>query len=130
MTMEEPILIDLKKYGGEGFIEMMEPTLRAQRERDNMLADLMFTTDEKGNLIKRTNNSIDAVYLRILSYVESAPFKKDLDSFFEYTDMLDAKKRGNGAALYKEMGDAVLKIENGEQSPSADSPAAENGSSA
>ena len=130
MTMEEPILIDLKKYGGEGFIEMMEPTLRAQRERDNQIADLIFTTDKDGNLIKKVNNNIDVMYLRTLSYVESAPFEKTLDGFFTYTDMLDGKKRGNGAKLYDEMIKAVDMIENGEKSPSADSPGAENESSA
>lgn len=130
MSMDEPILIDLKQFGGEGFVEMMEPTLRAQRERDNMIADLVFGVDKDGNVIKKTTNNIDAVYIRVLSYVESAPFKKDLDSFFEYTDKLDKKKRGNGARLYDEMVKAVQKIDSGENSPSAGSPAAESGSSA
>jgi len=130
MTMDEPILIDLKKYGGEGFIEMMEPTLRAQRERDNKIANLMFSIDEKGNVVKNTSNNIDAVFIRVLSYVESAPFKNDLESFFDYTDELDKKKRGSGTRLYEEMCAVVEKIDRGEQSPSADSPAAENGSSA
>ena len=128
--MDEPILIDLKEFGGEGYIEMMEPTLRAQRERDNMIADLVFTTDKNGNIVKKTSNNIDAVYIRVLSYVESAPFAKTLDAFFDYTDVLDRKKRGSGSQLYKAMVDAVQKIENGEQSPSADSPGAESGSSA
>ena len=130
MSMDEPILIDLKEFGGEGYIEMMEPTLRAQRERDNMIADLVFTTDKNGNIVKKTSNNIDAVYIRVLSYVESAPFAKTLDAFFDYTDVLDRKKRGSGSQLYKAMVDAVQKIENGEQSPSADSPGAESGSSA
>ena len=128
--MEEPIVIDLKQFGGEGYVEMMEPTLRARRDRDNMIADLVFATDKDGNLIKRTNNSIDALYIKVLSYVESAPFKTDLDSFFDYTDMLDKKKRGMGAKLYDEMCLAVEKIKNGDTSPSADSPGAESGSSA
>ena len=123
-------MIDLKEFGGEGYIEMMEPTLRAQRERDNMIADLVFTTDKNGNIVKKTSNNIDAVYIRVLSYVESAPFAKTLDAFFDYTDVLDRKKRGSGSQLYKAMVDAVQKIENGEQSPSADSPGAESGSSA
>jgi len=130
MTMDEPILIDLKKYGGEGFIEMMEPTLRTQRERDNKIANLMFSIDEKGNVVKNTSNNIDAVFIRVLSYVESAPFKNDLESFFDYTDELDRKERGSGTRLYEEMCAAVEKIDRGEQSPSADSPAAKNGSSA
>lgn len=130
MSMDEPIVIDLKQFGGDGFVEMMEPTLRARRERDNTIADLVFTTDKDGNIVKRTNNNIDAVYIRVLSYVESAPFKKDLDSFFDYTDKLDRKKRGNGARLYDEMVKAVQRIDNGETSPSAGSPAAESGSSA
>lgn len=130
MSMDDPIVIDLKKYGGEGYIEMMEPTLRAQRERDNMIADMVFTTDSNGNIVKRTSNNIDAVYVRVLSYVESAPFEKTLDAFFDYTDMLDRKKRGNGAKLYNEMMEAVQKIDSGETSPSAGSPAAESGSSA
>ena len=66
--MEEPIIIDLKPFGGEGYVEMMEPTLRARRERDNMIADLVFTTDKDGNIIKKTSNNIDAVYVRVLSY--------------------------------------------------------------
>ena len=130
MSIDEPIMIDLKRFGGEGYIEMMEPTLRAQRERDNMIADLVFTTDKNGNIVKKTNNNIDAVYLRTLSYVESAPFEKTLDGFFDYTDELDRKKRGMGAKLYDEMVKAVQKIDGGEQSPSAGSPAAESGSSA
>ena len=128
--MDEPILIDLKEFGGEGYIEMMEPTLRAQRERDNMIADLVFTTDKNGNIVKKTSNNIDAVYIRVLSYVESAPFAKTLDAFFDYTDMLDRKKRGSGSLLYKAMVEAVQKIDSGEQSPSAGSPGAESGSSA
>ena len=130
MPMEEPIIIDLKPFGGEGYVEMMEPTLRARRERDNMIADLVFTTDKDGNIIKKTSNNIDAVYVRVLSYVESAPFNKDLDSFFDYTDKLDKKKRGNGAKLYDAMTEAVAKIDGGETSPSAGSPGAESGSSA
>ena len=130
MTMEEPIIIDLKQFGGEGFVEMMEPTLRAQRIRDNAIADLVFTVDKDGKVVKNFNNNIDAVFITTLSYVESAPFKTDLDSFFEYTDMLDKKKRGMGTKLYEAMEAAVEKIKNGEQSPSADSPAAESGSSA
>lgn len=130
MSMDEPIVIDLKEFGGEGFVEMMEPTLSAQRRRDNLIADLVFTTDKNGNIVKRASNNIDAIYVRVLSYVESAPFKTDIDSFFAYTDGLDKKKRGNGAKLYNAMVDAVQKIDGGEQSPSADSPAAENGSSA
>ena len=130
MSMDEPIVIDLKEFGGEGYVEMMEPTLRAQRERDNMIADLVFTTDKNGNIIKRTSNNIDAVYIRVLSYVESAPFGKTLDEFFDYTDELDRKKRGAGARLYDAMVEAVQKIDKGEQSPSAGSPAAESGSSA
>ena len=131
MSMDEPIIIDLKKYGGEGFIEMMEPSLSAQRERDNLIADLVFTTDKDGNLVKKTSTSIDAMYLRTLSYVESAPFaKNDLNAFFAYTDSLDKKKRGNGRKLYDEMMKAVESIDSGEQSPSAGSLGAESGSSA
>ena len=130
MSMDEPIIIDLKQFGGEGYIEMMEPTLSAQRRRDNAIADLVFTTDKDGNIIKRANNSVDVMYLRTLSYVENAPFKTDVDSFFEYTDMLDKKKRGMGAKLYKAMTEAVETIDSGDRSPSAGSPAAESGSSA
>ena len=130
MSMDEPIIIDLKQFGGEGYIEMMEPTLSAQRRRDNAIADLVFTTDKDGNIIKRANNSVDVMYLRTLSYVESAPFKTDVDSFFEYTDLLDKKKRGMGAKLYKAMTEAVETIDSGDRSPSAGSPAAESGSSA
>lgn len=131
MSMNEPVIIDLKKYGGEGYIEMMEPTLSAQRERDNIIADLVFATDKDGNLVKKTNNSIDAMYIRVLSYVESAPFNKnDLTGFFAYTDTLDKKKRGNGRKLFDEMVKAVETIDAGGQSPSADSPGAENESSA
>ena len=74
--------------------------------------------------------SVVDVYIRVLSYVESAPFERTLDAFFDYTDMLDKKKRGNGAKLYNEMMEAVQKIDSGETSPSAGSPAAESGSSA
>ena len=130
MSIDEPIVIDLKRFGGEGYIEMMEPTLRAQRERDNKIANLVFSVDKNGNIVKNTNNNIDAVFIRVLSYVESAPFKTDLDSFFEYTDELDKKKRGSGTKLYEEMCKAVDTISNGGTSPSADSPEAESGSSA
>ena len=128
--MDDPIMIDLKEFGGEGYVEMMEPTLRAQFERDNKIADLVFTTDKDGNIVKRTNSSIDALLIRVLAYVESAPFGRTPDEFFDYTDMLDRKKRGSGARLYEAMAEAMKKIDSGEQSPSADSPAAESGSSA
>lgn len=130
MTIDEPILIDLKKFGGEGFVEMMEPALSALRKKNKYLADELFELDENGNLIKKPSGNIDAVYMDTLFYVESAPFKADLDSFFEYTDMLDKKKRGNGAKLFAEMTEAARKIKEGEGSPSAGSPEAESGSSA
>ena len=127
---DESILIDLKKYGGEGFVEMMFPPLSRSAEMDNIIANMLIKIDDNGKVIRNNTGGAEAILLKMLCYVESAPFDRTKESFFAYTDKLDAVKRGNGQKLYDEMTAAVKKIDAGETSPSADSPAAESGSSA
>lgn len=130
MSMDDPIVIDLKQFGGEGYVEVMERPLSRIRATENLVASKLLKTDKSGNVVKDLTANIDAVYIQALSYIESAPFKTDLDSFFAYTDALDAKKRGMGQRLFNAIKDAAEKVAAGETSPSADSPAAESGSSA
>ena len=127
---EESILIDLREYGGEGFVEMMYPPYSRIRQTDNIVTGLMLKVDKDGNVSRDMSGKADAILIKTLSYVESAPFDRTIDSFLAYTDELDRKKRRNGERLFKAMTAAVEKIDEGETSPSADSPAAENESSA
>lgn len=126
----ESILIDLSKYGGEGFLEMMYPPYSRIAETDNLVAGIMLKIGEDGNIIRNMAGKADAVLLKTLCYVETGPFERTKESFFEYTDKLDAVKRGNGEKLYNDMLAAIKEIDDGVTSPSADSPAAESGSSA
>ena len=130
MVSNESILIDLKKYGGEGFLEMMYPPYSRVAEMDNVIAGIVIKVDDKGNVVRDMTGKADAILLKTLCYVESGPFERTKESFFKYTDKLDAVRRGNGERLYKEMLEAIAKIDNGDTSPSADSPGAESGSSA
>ena len=126
----ESILIDLSKYGGEGFLEMMYPPYSRIAETDNLVAGIMLKVGEDGNIIRNMAGKADAVLLKTLSYVETGPFERTKESFFAYTDKLDAVRRGNGEKLYNDMLAATKEIDDGVTSPSADSPAAESGSSA
>lgn len=126
---DESVLIDLRKYGGEGYLEMMYPPYSRTREIDNIVTAMVTKVDKNGKVTKDMSKQNDAVLLKVLSYVESGPFERTLESFLEYTDVLDRVKRGNGQKLYTEMLEAVGTIDEGLTSPSPDSPGAENGSS-
>ena len=126
----ESILIDLRKYGADGYVEMMYPPYSRIREQDNIIAGIIMKVDENGEIVKNLAGKADTILLKILGYVESAPFGRTIESFLEFTDKIDKVKRGNGERLYAEMIDAVQKIDEGVTSPSADSPGAESGSSA
>ena len=126
----ESVLIDLKKYGGEGFLEMMFPPLSRSAEMDNIIAGMLVKMDENGNVVRNPSGNAEAILLKVLCYVESGPFERTKESFYAYTDKLDSIRRGNGQGLYNEMLEAIKRIDEGETSPSADSPVAESGSSA
>lgn len=126
---DECILIDLRKYGGEGYLEMMYPPYSRTRENDNLISTLITKVDKNGNVTKDMSRQNDAILLKVLNYVESGPFERNLDSFLAYTDKLDKVKRGNGQKLYVDMLEAVGKIDDGVTSPSPGSPEAENVSS-
>lgn len=130
-TMDKSITIDMERFGMKGEVVMSAPTFRRQRMLRNFIGrNAKMTVDEEGKPILESLDLGDAEVWGVLVYVESAPFRTDLDSFMDYCDELDRIRKGYGQDLFDAMTDAVGEIDKGEGSPLESSAASETASSA
>ena len=132
MVLQNSIIINLDKYGAEGYIAVGYPSLRRLRLAEQTASSMMVTFDSNGKPIVDASKALEAdLLVKVLVYIEEAPFElMSADAFFDFTDGLDKKRRGAGQGLYDELVEAVEKVNAGEASPSPDSQAAETVSSA
>lgn len=132
MVLQNSIIIQLDKYGVEGYVAVGYPSLRKIKLAEQTASSLMLSFDKSGKPTVNAAKGLEAdLIVKVLVYIEEAPFAlMNADAFFDFTDELDAKCRGAGQALYDELVDAVKRINEGEVSPSPDSQAAETVSSA
>ncbi len=120
--IRQKVIIDLSKYGGKGEVVMGEPSLRQQTAAGDAIGQ--HTTLGKDN--KPVMKGMDLVSIDIintLSYVKSAPFKPELESFLNFTDELE-DGNGDSNGLYSEMSQTAKEIREGKHSPFVSSPAA------
>ena len=132
MVLQKSIVIDLNKYGEEGYIAVGYPSLRKTVIAQQIGSARMVSFSKKGEPSIDSTKAVEAdLVLNVLQYIEEAPFElMSVDAFFDFTDKLDSKRRGAGAELYKELTDTIEKVISGEASPSASSQEAETASSA
>jgi len=132
MVLQNSIIINLDKYGAEGYIAVGYPSLRKMKLAEQAASSLMISFDKNGKPTVDSSKALEAdLIIKVLVYIEEAPFQlMNADAFFEFTDKMDANQRGSGQALYDELIEAVNKVNAGEVSPSPDSQAAETVSSA
>lgn len=132
MVLQNSIVINLSRYGTEGYIAVGYPSLRRLRLAEQTASSMMVTFDSNGKPSIDASKALEAdLLVKVLVYIEEAPFElMSADAFFNFTDDIDKKRRGAGQELYNELVSAVEKVNAGEASPSPDSQAAETVSSA
>ena len=121
------IRIDLGAYGMDGkAIEMGLPTFRRKVEYRN----------EVGRMIRLTGDGTadnipigDMAILRVLKYINKAPFQITLAGFMAFCDKLDSVQVGAAERLFEELQTAADNIEKEENSPFVPSPEAVTDSS-
>lgn len=129
ITMQNPEIINLAEFGGEGYVEIMYPAFSKKRKASNLASSMLIKIDRNGTPVKDTSKQLDAALVVQLAFIESAPFEPTFEGFMEFTDSLDAKERGMGEKFYTAFVEAVEKVKHGVTSPSPGSQAAENVSS-
>ena len=132
MVLQNSIIINLDKYGVEGYVAVGYPSLRKLRFAEQTASSMMVTFDGNGKPSVDASKALEAdLLVKILVYIEEAPFElMSADAFFDFTDEMDRKRRGAGQEFYDDLVKAVEKVNAGEASPSASSQAAETVSSA
>ena len=132
MVLQNSIVITLENYGVDGYVAVGFPSLRKLQLAKKTASAMMVKFDSKGQPSVDTEKALEAdLVLETLVYIEEAPFTlMSADAFFDFTDEIDAKRRGAGQEFYDELMEAIGKVKNGEASPSASSQAAETVSSA
>lgn len=132
MVLQNSIIINLDKYGMEGYVAVGYPSLRKLRIAQQVASGMLVHFDKDGKPTVDAEKALEAdLVVKVLVYIEEAPFKlMSADAFFDFTDGMDKIRRGAGQEFYDELTNAVERINAGEASPSADSQAAETVGSA
>lgn len=132
MVLQNSIVMDLSKFGVEGYVAVGYPSLRKLKTAKQNASAKMVKFDSKGQPSVDTERALEAdLILETLVYIEEAPFDlMSVDAFFDFTDKMDEKRRGAGQEFYDELMETIEKVKKGEASPSAVSQAAETVSSA
>lgn len=127
MVLQNSIIINLDKYGEEGYVAVGYPTLRKRKLAEQAASGMMVHIDKNGVTSVDTSKALEAdLVLKVLVYIEEAPFDlMSAEAFFDFTDKMDANRRGAGQEFYDELVDAVGRVERGETSPSPGSQGAE-----
>ena len=129
MVLQEPIVMNLDKYGAEGYISLAYPPVSKLKRMQKAAGAQMVSFKKNGEPQFDTSRSLEAEFmLNIFPYIEDAPFKLDVDSFFEFTDKLDAIRRGMGEEFYNDLVSDIERVKTGETSPSPDSQEAKTAS--
>ena len=122
MNMNAQYTIDLERYGSEGTIVMMAPSLTRLTAMNNALSESARKHAPRGAELDLNNVPLgDLSIISVLAYVKSAPFKTTPAAFMAFCEVLDDKDNGSAVLLLKEMQDLMVKIDKGEDSPLADS---------
>jgi hypothetical protein len=131
MVLQHSIIVQLDKYGVDGYIAVGYPPLSRIAKAQQISSARMVKFDKQGEPTVDSSKALEAdLVMNVLQYIEEAPFElMSVEAFFKFTDELDAKRRGSGEELFKEIGDAIENVKNGTASPSPDSQAAETVSS-
>lgn len=131
MVMQDAIVITLDKYGENGCVSLVYPPLSTLKRIEAEVSMRMVRFKKNGEPEVNVDQALESDFaLNIFPYIEDAPFEKNLDAFFRFTDALDAKCRGMGETFYNDLVQGIQRVKEGETSPSASSQAAETVSSA
>ncbi len=132
MVLQKSLIIDLNKYGIEGYVSVGYPTLRKLRLAEQMASSKMIQFDKNGKPSVDSAKALEAdLMVKVLVYIEEAPFElMSSEAFFDFTDKMDAIRRGAGQEFFEELADTVAKVNAGDTSPSASSQEAETVGSA
>lgn len=125
MDYKTRITIDMSRFGFEGVVELGAPTFRRRTELSNEIS--RYITIEQSKTGVKVDNLPTGTWniAQRLVYVKRAPFKTDVESFLEYTDMMDENNPGSADELWDAIVEAVERIDKGEASPLEGSQAAE-----
>lgn len=107
------IALDLKSYGGKGELILAPPSLRKLIDMRNKVAKVKASS--AGTTMDVEVGDMEL--MSVLTYVRSAPFKTDMESFLEYCDGLEEKEAGISVRLYDDMRLAIESIDKGECNP-------------
>lgn len=131
MVMQDNIIIQLDKYGIEGYMSIGYPSMRKLLKAKQLAASKLVRISSDGKATVDSSTSVESDFLmNVLPYIEEAPIAiESMDDFFDLTDQMDAKRRGAGEEFFDEVLSAVKRVKGGEISPSAGSQAAETVSS-
>jgi hypothetical protein len=106
------VIIDLKPFGGEGVIELSKPTFRRAQQMKNELGRSMgASVNAKGQGTMKEALLGDIEVIKMLAYVKSAPFSANINSFFDFCDILDEKRNGSASELFALIQEKVVELE-------------------
>ena len=126
----DAIIIPLDKYDMEGEVIIADPGYKKRKlaEAKSMAMAVRYIDGEQQVDMER---GYFAAYEKASYYIESAPVRiKGYESLLDFLDMVESKCTGGGDDLMNQILEAVQKIDGGENSPFAKSPAAVTGKSA
>ena len=118
----------MSDYGQTGTIEMCKPSMRKKVMMKNELGRCTETEVVNGQTVIKDARVGDAEIVRLMAYVNKAPFQPTLNGFLTYCDQMDEKDFGSAERLYQ---DIILTVEeiDKEAGPLGDSQPAETPSS-
>lgn len=111
------IKIDLNRYGYDGEVVMSRPSFRKLRDLRNAITSKAKYVKEDGEVTLQNIPQGDVEILGVLVYVQSGPFRFDVESFLKFCDKIDAVQIGNANRLFDEMNSAAEELDKEAASP-------------
>lgn len=127
MDLKTVFTIDLAEFGGDGLMEMGNPSFRRMNEIKNE-ATRRARIDPNTNTMDRVPQG-DLEILSVLMYVRKAPFTCTIEGWLRYCDILEEKDPLASYALFERMKDVMNQFEELKRSPFVPSQAQETPSS-
>lgn len=112
------ISMDMKDYGMDGTVVLRKPRLTRRKQAENALGRI---AKVDGNTINVTESSIgDVETVTMLTFVESAPFPRDLSNlkaFYDYCDRMDDNEYGSATRFWTDMVNNILRLSEDKEDP-------------
>ncbi len=112
------ISMDMKDYGMEGIVVLRKPRLTRRKQAENAIGRLARVD---GNTINVTESSLgDVETLTVLTFVESAPFPRDLNNlkaFYDYCDKMDDNEYGSATRFWTDLTENIKRLQEDREDP-------------